>query len=117
MGIKRKVVSFEDKCVINAKSNFRCAKCGKNLVVTDEDFSVDHVVPLSKGGNYDLRNMVGLCIKCNWAKGDNLVVPRLYYPYLGEDSLIRCEDYFLRNLHIISQYSREVCVLFMQNRL
>ena len=112
--MKRKIISFEDKCLINVKSGFRCARCGKSLLVTDEDFSVDHVIPLSRGGNYDLRNLVGLCIKCNRLKGDILVVPRLYYPYLDEESLLKCEDYYLGRIHLVYNYSKELYNLFMQ---
>lgn len=113
--MKRKSISFEDKCLINGKSNYRCAKCGKKLLVTDEDFSVDHVMPISKGGDNDLRNMVGLCVECNQAKGDNFVVPRLYYPYLNKDSLTKPEGYYLDRIHVVWQFSNDVYDLFMQS--
>lgn len=34
--------------------------------------SVDHIVPLSRGGSHAERNLVGCCVDCNQAKGDRL---------------------------------------------
>lgn len=34
--------------------------------------SVDHIVPLSRGGSNANRNLVGCCIACNQNKGDRL---------------------------------------------
>lgn len=34
------------------------------------DFSIDHVLPRSRGGTNALDNLVGCCLTCNQAKGD-----------------------------------------------
>lgn len=34
---------------------------------------VDHVIPLSKGGKWELTNLVACCTDCNRAKGDKLL--------------------------------------------
>jgi 5-methylcytosine-specific restriction endonuclease McrA len=41
-----------------------CLACG-----TDEDLSVDHVVPLSLGGSNTIENIQPLCVACNCEKG------------------------------------------------
>lgn len=34
--------------------------------------TIDHVVPLSKGGTNDLGNLRPACYDCNWQKGDKI---------------------------------------------
>ncbi len=45
-----------------------CMKCGQ--VLFPDNFHVDHIVPVSKGGDeWDLSNLELSCPKCNLAKG------------------------------------------------
>lgn len=46
------------------KQNKRCAACGKRRKLT-----VDHVVPVTKGGSNDPSNLQLLCKPCNSSKG------------------------------------------------
>lgn len=43
-----------------------CAYCGSTV----GHFSIDHVVPVSRGGTHDIRNIVVACRRCNSAKGN-----------------------------------------------
>lgn len=49
-------------------SNRRCAYCNKPL--TKETFTLDHVIPKSKGGSSDASNLVVSCIPCNESKAN-----------------------------------------------
>lgn len=51
---------FEAICVAQ---HGRCAKCGKKRKLT-----IDHVIPLSKGGTHTADNVQGLCRHCNATK-------------------------------------------------
>lgn len=42
----------------------RCKKCGAT-----EQLTVDHIIPISKGGTSELRNLQALCLSCNLKKG------------------------------------------------
>jgi len=45
-----------------------CMKCGKSLY--PDDFHVDHIIPVSKGGEeWDLSNLELSCPECNLTKG------------------------------------------------
>ena len=56
-----------------------CCNCGSN-----ENQSVDHIIPLSRGGNHSIGNLMTLCRSCNsskhartlieWRKAKSLVV-------------------------------------------
>ena len=47
------------------RDGYRCAHCGAY-----EDLTIDHIMPLSKGGTDDLDNLRLLCRACNSSKGD-----------------------------------------------
>lgn len=54
--------------VIYARDGGICMKCGKE--VSKDNFHVDHIVPVSKGGDeWDLENLELSCPECNLKKG------------------------------------------------
>lgn len=55
----------------------RCCHCGCELVLGD-NFSIEHIIPLSKGGTNDFRNTVALCKDCNKEKGNDIVGVEFY---------------------------------------
>lgn len=58
-------VSAERREGIFNRDGRACLKCG-----TKEALTIDHIVPLSKGGNNEDENLQTLCHRCNSAKGD-----------------------------------------------
>ena len=55
--------------VIYERDGGICMKCGQP--VTRENFHVDHIIPISKGGDeWDLSNLELSCPQCNLKKGD-----------------------------------------------
>ena len=46
----------------------QCVACG-----TYERITLDHIVPLSRGGNHSLGNLQPLCFSCNSSKGNKLM--------------------------------------------
>lgn len=50
---------------ILAEANGHCAYCGKEASLT-----LDHVIPLSKGGKHSKDNVVPACAHCNSSKGN-----------------------------------------------
>lgn len=47
------------------RDGYECACCGST-----EDITIDHIIPLSKGGDDELNNLRLLCRSCNSRKGD-----------------------------------------------
>jgi 5-methylcytosine-specific restriction endonuclease McrA len=48
----------------------RCLMCG----ASDEPLTIDHIVPISRGGTHDAANIQPLCLRCNVHKGDRFVM-------------------------------------------
>ena len=57
-------VSNETREAVFERDGNRCLKCGSS-----NDLSIDHVVPLSKGGDNNTDNLQTLCKTCNSSKG------------------------------------------------
>ena len=61
-------VRFNRKWVF-LRDNYTCQYCGDNLTVSQ--CTIDHVVPVSKGGKTTWHNVVTACYPCNNSKGNN----------------------------------------------
>lgn len=64
---KRKKFSQSERETIYNRSEGRCGICGR--FVPYGEFTVDHIVPLAKGGKNDLDNLQCACKSCNQLKG------------------------------------------------
>ena len=65
--IYRTGVPFNKRNVI-VRDEFECAYCG----IESKSLTVDHVIPLSRGGKSNFENCVAACKKCNAKKGNKL---------------------------------------------
>ena len=74
---KYKITSKKERLLMNDKlrydvlkrDNFSCKICG----ITAKDgakLHVDHIVPVSKGGQTTISNLQTLCDRCNFGKSD-----------------------------------------------
>ena len=63
-----------DRFKIYHKARYRCYICDVRVEVTpklvDNQASLDHIIPLSKGGDHTYENTRCCCRKCNLEKGD-----------------------------------------------
>lgn len=59
------------------RDKFKCFYCGKSAFADGVVLEVDHVRPLSFGGEPKAKNLVTACAACNRAKIDTIIVPPL----------------------------------------
>lgn len=57
-------ITDEDRAAIFERDGWKCLKCGST-----EELTIDHVIPISKGGRNDPDNAQALCLNCNVQKG------------------------------------------------
>ena len=60
----RKTSKTRTQLKVYRRDAFRCVHCGEG-----GDLTVDHIVPVAKGGSDDLDNLQTLCRSCNSKKG------------------------------------------------
>lgn len=74
MNKRRKFTDYEKKTVY-ANGNGHCAICGRPISFSE--MTVDHKVPLSKGGGNGIENLQPACKTCNLMK-NSLTMQELY---------------------------------------
>lgn len=61
---KRRPLSASVRATVWARDSLTCVECGAT-----ENLTVDHIMPLVKGGSNELDNLQTLCLPCNVRKG------------------------------------------------
>jgi len=51
--------------------NHKCAYCG----TASDNLTIDHIIPIAKGGTNDPKNLAPACRSCNSRKRDQLIQP------------------------------------------
>jgi 5-methylcytosine-specific restriction endonuclease McrA len=86
------------KINILRRDGYECQYCGQRL--TNATGTIDHVVPISKGGKHSWSNVVTSCVKCN-NKKDNKTPDEAKMK-------LRCQPYVPRHdmtaIHAISKH-------------
>jgi 5-methylcytosine-specific restriction endonuclease McrA len=83
-----------------ARDRHVCAYCGARCA--ESDLTVEHIVPVSRGGRHEWTNVVTSCRSCNTRKGnrrpEEANMPLLYVPY----AVCRSEGFILSNRRILA---------------
>ena len=62
---RRRRATTEEMAEVFRRHGHKCVECGSPY-----DLTVDHIIPISKGGDWDLDNLRPLCKSCNSRKGN-----------------------------------------------
>ncbi len=78
INVPRRKASWSRKGVLT-RDEYTCIYCGdavgsmqKNKILSKSDFTIDHIVPRSRGGRDLWTNTACACAACNHRKGDRL---------------------------------------------
>jgi 5-methylcytosine-specific restriction endonuclease McrA len=67
--MKRKPVSTRTRFEIFKRDNFTCQYCGRKP--PEIILEIDHITPISKGGDEDQINLITACFDCNRGKSND----------------------------------------------
>lgn len=84
---ERYIFSYEERKAALKRSRGICACCGKKL--TTKTMTMDHIIPISRGGTNEPENLIALCEPCNKQKGNLLYMPIGYYKAMENQSELR----------------------------
>lgn len=62
------MISSEDLLTIRQRAAYQCEYCTVTEIDSGGELTVDHFLPVSKGGKNDLENLVYACSRCNLYK-------------------------------------------------
>jgi 5-methylcytosine-specific restriction endonuclease McrA len=92
------------------RDNYTCVYCGKSSIEDGVKLAVDHVYPISKGGEADLFNLVTSCSHCNSEKNDKILPEDVILKLWGRNEKLntgladakynKLKEYFLSNLDL-----------------
>ncbi|MFN6537593.1 MAG: HNH endonuclease [Nostoc sp. EkiNYC01] len=63
-------IAPEVKKYVWQRDKYQCRSCGKTAPETN--LTIDHIIPLARGGQNDISNLQTLCFTCNQQKTDNI---------------------------------------------
>lgn len=69
--IVRDNVPNELRQAVFERDNYTCQYCGRSC--EKAELEIEHVIPISKGGNNDIRNLATACSECNRSKGARIL--------------------------------------------
>ena len=69
-------ITLEQWEQLKADYCYLCAYCGKKKKLT-----LDHIIPIYKGGKHEIENSVPACNSCNTSKGAKSLIMFIYYRF------------------------------------
>jgi 5-methylcytosine-specific restriction endonuclease McrA len=67
--------TYEEWEILKRKHNYTCPTCGRKE--PEIKLTIDHIIPISKGGTNYIWNIHPLCLQCNVRKGNKLLVANI----------------------------------------
>lgn len=90
--MEREPISKKTRFEVLKRDKFTCQYCGRS--VPDVILHIDHIEPVSKGGDSSILNLISACIDCNQGKSDR---------ELSDDSILKKQINQLKDLEEVRQ--------------
>jgi hypothetical protein len=104
-GRKSKLAAIREQVYL--QDYYECVYCARKP--KPEELSLDHVIPISKGGTDAASNLVTACRACNELKSNRAAPPMVGGRYRTKRWILRrasCSNFGIENLGRLSRYTR-----------
>ena len=91
--IKRKHFSDAERKELYNRADGYCQLCGRKITISN--FTVDHIVPLGRGGNNDISNVQAVCKVCNQFKAN--IFPEQFIDRITEIFMYQMDKKYSNN--------------------
>ena len=109
INIKNYLVTPSRRLIL-LRDNYTCQYCGKPL--DNNNATIDHIIPKSKGGLWSWLNLVACCEDCNQRKGDQIWQPKSK-PKQPEPFIVLLRRYLPKlNMHTIDIWKQYLPIKF-----
>lgn len=95
-------LTLQEKQRAMEKTGGRCAHCGKKISI--KEMTVEHIHPVSKGGDNSEYNITVLCEDCNTRKSNFMYRPSDYYKYIKQEYM---PLYLISSLKFRNEYIKD----------
>lgn len=102
---ERKLFTYEERCAVLKSTGGICACCGQKL--TTKTMTIEHIIPIYRGGTNDMENLTALCPECNKRKNNLIFLPESFYIALTGTPRIRKMEQYTRQW-LKSENAREI---------
>lgn len=92
---ERRLFTQDEKKQILKRSYGICACCGRKLNL--KSMTVEHIIPLIRGGKNEMENLIALCYDCNQLKGNMLYLPYGFYNALQDKPVFDEMERYVRD--------------------
>ncbi len=72
----REIFTKEEWIEVLTEHEYKCAIC--KVHDKDNKMTIDHIIPISKGGRNIKNNIQPLCSRCNSSKGNRIIIPLVH---------------------------------------
>ena len=91
--IKRKHFSDAQRQELYKRADGCCQLCGRRITINN--FTVDHIIPLGRGGNNSMSNVQAVCQVCNQFKAN--IYPEQFVDRITEIFMFQMEKQYRDN--------------------
>jgi 5-methylcytosine-specific restriction protein A len=106
-------VNAQIRLKVFSRDKYRCVECGKSAHLT-----IDHILPISKGGTDELNNLQTMCDGCNQRKANiTLTWKEKLFPFIKKHDLEKHHTDLLGAISSKNETTRINLITYIDTRL
>lgn len=76
--------------LVRGRNHIKCPGCNKFFAPAE--LTIDHIIPLNKGGSWNYENLRLMCLPCNQNKGDSWDLEKIFNELQSEKDARKSDE-------------------------